>query len=344
MNGVELVARPSDGKGYLAHELKPRKLVSIIIPAYNSSGTLKWTLPTIISQDASLIEDILVVDSSDDGTTEALIEKFSSQGIRFINSGTRIMPAIQRNIGARMSRGRLLLFLDSDVLLEKDYVRKIVARYQAGCKAGFGSVELPDFQKRKALALAQYYVQLNEYIPRGEARKKPFFLGCSNFCDRELFEAAGGYPPIRASEDVLYGQNVNERESIWFVPEARVQHIFRESWKGFLANQRMLGKYVALYRKGEKRRWFYNPIASIPLFPAFFVFKILRILPRIAAAGSVHVAQFLLVSPLFNLGIAYWCIGFIEGTREEQEASRVANAPRMSTHNAPCDGVFDTDH
>ncbi len=295
------------------------RLISVVIPAYNSASTLRLTLPSILRQNPSLVQDITVVDSSDDGGMQSIIEGFSPLGVRFITSGVRVMPGIQRNLGARATRGRLLLFLDADVIPEPDYVDKIAFRFSQGCRAGCGSVMPAAFQARRALPVAQYFIQLSEFMPRGQARGLPYFLGCSNFCERDLFEAAGGFPEIRASEDVLYGAEVRKFERIWFLPEAKVQHIFRERWRGFLANQRLLGKYVAVYRKMARESWICKGIAPYVLFPAFFAFKLLRILPRIVASGFTNVLSLTLVSPIFALGIASWCVGFVEGLRATVE-------------------------
>jgi len=295
------------------------RLISIVIPAYNSAGTLRLTLPSILSQNQRLVQDITVVDSSDDGGMKAIIKGFSPLGVRFINSGVRVMPGIQRNLGARASGGRLLLFLDADVILEPDYLDKIASRYRQGCMAGCGSVLPAAFQARRAIPMAQYFIQLSEFMPRGPARELPYFLGCSNFCDRDLFEAAGGFPEIRASEDVLYGADVRKFERIWFLPEARVQHIFRERWRGFLGNQRLLGRYVAVYRRLARETWMSKGIAPYVLFPAFFAFKLLRILPRIAGSGFANIIGLVLVSPIFTVGLASWCLGFVEGLRAEAE-------------------------
>lgn len=286
------------------------KIVSIIIPAFNSSKTLRHTLPSILRQNREAIAEIIVVDSSDDGTTPALIGEFAGQGVRFIVSGVRVMPALQRNIGAREATGKVLLFLDSDVILDDGYVDKVVSYYLSGHLAGFGSVKLPDFQKKNVVAVAQYYLQLNEYLPSGRPRTKPFVLGCSNWVDRQIFETIGGYPEILAAEDVLYGHLIGERCGIWFFPEASVVHIFREDWKGYFRNQRHLGTYVARYRKeGSRSPAFKGPIPVL-LFPAFFLIKAFRILPRILAAGPAHALRCALVGPAFALGLLQWCVGF----------------------------------
>jgi glycosyltransferase involved in cell wall biosynthesis len=289
----------------------PDSFVSIVIPAFNSSKTLAYALPSVLSQERSLIREIVVVDSSDDGLMSGIIAEFEPKGVRFINSGTRVMPAIQRNIGARASSGDMILFLDSDVILEPDYVAKIAGYFRQGRKAGFGSVTIPDFQMRKVAVVAQYYLQLNEYLPSGKPRQKPFILGCSNFVDRADFEKIGGYPEIRAAEDVLYGFRLNRVCPIWFLPDASVAHIFREDWKGFFRNQELLGKYVARYRKEESGGIAFRGIMPILLFPVFLAVKWLRIAPRIAAAGIRHSLRSFAVAPAFFLGLLHWGKGFV---------------------------------
>ncbi len=292
-------------------------IVSIVIPAFNSTATLRRALPSILAQrDLDLVSDIVVVDSSSDGLMPDLIREYEPLGVTFIISGVGIMPAVQRNIGARASRGELLLFLDSDVILEEDYVSKIVAFYRRGHLAGFGSVSLPPFQARKVVAVAQYYLQLSEYLPSGTPRIKPFVLGCSNFVSRELFEKAGGYPEIRAAEDVLYGHSLAALAPIWFLPEATVAHIFREDWGGYLRNQRLLGKFVARYR-GDKPggSLFKGPLLPLILFPAIIGIKAARIIPRIVGAGLGHALRCALVLPAFTVGIVFWGLGFVEEAR-----------------------------
>jgi glycosyltransferase involved in cell wall biosynthesis len=288
------------------------KIASIVIPAYNSTNTLQYTLPSILAQDWSLIREAIVVDSSDNGEMSAFIAKYRESGIGFINSGRRVMPAVQRNIGARASSGELLVFLDSDVILEPDYVSKVVGYFRTGHSAGFGAIDIPDFQANKALPLAQYYLQLNEYLPRGGIRMMPFVSGCNNFCSREIFDAIGGYPEVRASEDVLFGIKVRERTPIWFFPDVHVAHVFREEWPGFKRNQELLGKYVAKYRTEASRSIAFRKPFPYLLYPAFLGAKLLRIVPRILVAGPGHALRLLRVFAIFFVGLCYWTNGFVK--------------------------------
>lgn len=287
------------------------KIVSIIIPAFNSTHTLKHTLPSILAQKGHFIKDIIVVDSSDDGMMPEFIKQYESDGITFINSGIKVMPAVQRNIGAKIARGDVLLFLDADVILNTDYVEKIVSSYKSGYLSGFGSVSVPSFQKYKLIPLTQYYIQLNEYIPFGENRVKLFVCGCNNYCEKKIFEQIGGYPEVRASEDVLYGYNISKYTQICFIPDATVAHIFRENWKGFADNQKLLGKYVARYRKNNMNNsLIFKGILPLILFPAFLAIKLFRMTPRILRSGRIHIIRFIIIFPLFFIGLIYWNIGF----------------------------------
>ncbi len=293
------------------------RIVSIIIPAFNSTHTLMHTMPSILAQEGDYIKDIIVVDSSDNGRMESFIARYKNSGILFITSGLRIMPAVQRNIGAKAASGELLVFLDSDVILKKDYIAKIVARYRSGITVGFGSIELPEFQKKKLIPVAQYYLQLNEYIPHGKDRTLPYLTGCNNFITRELFDTIGGYPEIRAAEDVLYGFNITKHTPIRFIIDATVDHIFREDWKGFADNQKLLGRFVAKYRREHSNSIIFKGIMPIILFPAFLVLKLARIIPRILVTGPYHTFQLVKIFPLFFMGLIYWTIGFTKGALDK---------------------------
>ncbi len=298
---------------------KMNSRLSVIIPSYNSSGTLSCTLEGLLKQKEIEDYEVIVVDSSDDENITELAAKFETSDIvRFIRSETRLTPSAGRNIGADHSSGSLLVFLDSDVVPSPLLLKKIKDAYETGHKAGGGGVEVPDFQKNKAIALAQYYLQFNEYLPTGKNRTKFFIPSCNFYCDKELFNRAGRFPEIRASEDVTLGLNLSRLTEILFTPDSTVSHIFRENWSSFLNNQKMLGKYVAIYRKNLRRSISQRGIFPIVLSPLFFIIKCARIIPRILKAGRYHILKFTLSLPAFMIGLFFWTIGFIQGSIKKE--------------------------
>jgi glycosyltransferase involved in cell wall biosynthesis len=293
--------------------------ISVIIPSYNSSKTLLHTIEGIINQQNIDGYEVIVVDSSDDGSMESIIHKYSlSRIIKFIRSEKRLSPSEGRNLGASHSSGNLLVFIDSDVVPSSIFLHKIKEAYESGYMAGGGGVEIPDFQRGKAIALAQYYLQFNEFLPVGENRVKMFIPSCNFFCERKLFYDAGGFPDLRASEDVMLGININRIEKVWFVPEITVSHIFRENWRSFISNQKLLGKYVAIYRKKESKSFSQTGIFPFFLAPMFFIIKCCRIMPRVLKAGLNHVVLFFISLPLFLIGLSYWTIGFVQGSMDNK--------------------------
>ncbi|MCK4946994.1 MAG: glycosyltransferase [Candidatus Aureabacteria bacterium] len=291
-----------------------KKKISVIIPSFNSVLTISRVLDVLsVQMGKGLISEVIVVDSSNDGATKSLLSRYEPDKIKVIAAGERIIPAIGRNMGALRANGEILAFIDADAYPGHDWSENIEKAYENGCMVGGGGIEMADFQRNKPIAGAQYYLQLNEYMCIGRDKVKKFVSGCNMFCDRKLFQKIGRFPEIRAAEEVLFGLKVSKVERLWFIPNAKVHHIFREDWGGFFRNQMLLGKYISIYRKQYYNSFIYKGAMPIILLPGFFCVKLFRIIFRISQAGWHHVYHFVMVFPAFLLGLLFWSIGFIAG-------------------------------
>jgi len=295
-------------------------MISVIVPSFNSALTIEATLKALARQTkASLIKEIIVVDSSTDKKTKMILSQRKADKLKVLNGGIKIMPARSRNIGAAEAKGKVLAFIDADAYPDEIWLEEIFEAYQSGCRAGGGGIDVNKEQINNPIALAQFYLQFNEYINTGERRIKSFVPACNLFCERQLFQKAGGFPEIRAAEDVLFGLEINKRSPLWFLPEAKVYHIFREKWGAFIRNQMLLGKYVSIYRQKHYGRFIYKGIIPLIFFPAFLLVKLSRIFVRIGKAGWVHIFRFIKVAPIFLSGLFFWSIGFINGCTTSNE-------------------------
>ena len=251
------------------------KTISVIIPSYNSSLTIGQTIKEVSSQNIeNIIKEIIIVDSSDDLRTRAILHGIRLPNVKIIESREKIIPAISRNIGAKEARGDILVFIDADAYPEKNWVRYIIKANENGCKVGGGSVLLPNSQKSNFIAIAQYFLQFNEYLPYGDIREMKFVPSCNLFCERALFYKIGGFPDYRAAEDVLFGLKANEIEKVWFIPEIKIYHIFRKNIISFLKNQMLLGEYVIIYRRKNYGGLVYSNLIPLLLLPGFLFVKI----------------------------------------------------------------------
>lgn len=99
-------------------------LVSIVIPAYNSSKVIKATLLSVIDQTYSNIEVIIVDDYSDDFLAlSALIDSLNDTRINLHRLKEKGNGAIARNYGASLSKGSVLCFLDADDIWETSKIK-----------------------------------------------------------------------------------------------------------------------------------------------------------------------------------------------------------------------------
>lgn len=289
---------------------------TVIIPAYNSLATIPAAIESLsLNCHRDFIQELIVVDSSDTPASIEFLDAAAERGdIRLIRCATKTMPSLARNIGAHAATSHYLVFIDSDVTVTEQWSRSIAVFFASGGQAGAGSVAIPFHQRKSLLPLGQLYLQFNEYLDTAPRKVKPFAPACNLFCTRDVFEATGGFPTIRASEDVLFCLKVSELTDLVFLPEARVCHVFREQFAPFVSNQVLLGKYVNIYRRSINPTSFYlNGVGALLCAPAITTVKLLRIVFRIAGSNNSHRKAFLLSFPVFLYGLLCWTCGFIKG-------------------------------
>ena len=101
------------------------KMISLIIPFYNSESTLPRCLASVEGQsiDKNSIEVILVNDGSDDGSAEIAKDFASRNMFATIITQPHGGSAAARNSGITAARGKYIAFLDSDDTLSADALK-----------------------------------------------------------------------------------------------------------------------------------------------------------------------------------------------------------------------------
>jgi len=95
---------------------------SFVVPTYNSEKTIEKCLESIKEQGLKNSEIIVVDDCSKDKTL-LKIRKYADV---IIVKEKRSGPAKSRNLGWKISKGRIVIFVDSDVYLPKGFIRKLL--------------------------------------------------------------------------------------------------------------------------------------------------------------------------------------------------------------------------
>jgi glycosyltransferase involved in cell wall biosynthesis len=107
--------------------ISTQPIVSVIVPAFNASQTLSWTLDSVKSQTLREFECLIVDDGSSDDTAN-IAERYCSDDERFhlirqSNQGV----ALARNVALAKTRGLYVAALDADDLWHPDYLKNHVS-------------------------------------------------------------------------------------------------------------------------------------------------------------------------------------------------------------------------
>lgn len=93
------------------------KLVTVIIPSYNSARYLAEAVTSVFAQTYAAVECIVVDDGSTDNTKEVMQELVSRYPLLKIATKTNGGPSSARNLGLRLCSGEYISFLDADDVL-----------------------------------------------------------------------------------------------------------------------------------------------------------------------------------------------------------------------------------
>lgn len=135
-------------------------LISIITPMYNGARFVAQTIESVLAQTYTDWEMIIVDDCSPDGGAGiAEVKKYADKDkrIRLIASPVNKGSSGARNIALKAAQGRFITFLDSDDILEPNYIKSQL-RYMK--------------EKGAAIVTASYY-RVNE---AGKEVLRPFLV------------------------------------------------------------------------------------------------------------------------------------------------------------------------
>ena len=131
-------------------------LVSIIIPCYNPTEYLLKALNSARSQDYPEIEIVLVNDGSTLPASLDVLRSAATKADRYLEQ-SNLGPAAARNVGIREARGRFIVPLDDDDLLEPAFVSECIGSSYDNPDAGF---VYPDY---RVFGSTNYPERLSDY-------------------------------------------------------------------------------------------------------------------------------------------------------------------------------------
>jgi glycosyltransferase involved in cell wall biosynthesis len=189
-----------------------KSTISIVIPMRNSAAHLPQVLPPLLAALES--EEVLEVIVVDDASTDDSSEICRNAGLRVIPAGHWMGPSGCRNLGAASAKGDILLFVDSDVVMDPEVPARLQAAFERDpqCVAVFGSYD----DRPAARTVVSLYKNLLHHFMHQQGREaaRTFWAGCGAV-DRKAFFEAGGFDGDRylypSIEDIELGRRLLHR-------------------------------------------------------------------------------------------------------------------------------------
>ncbi|WP_161793825.1 glycosyltransferase [Jannaschia aquimarina] len=206
----------------------PRRAGSLdilaVIPARDTAGDIGPCVDALMA--AGLAADRIVV--VDDGSIDATGSIAAGRGVVLMHGGGA-GAASARNKGATHPAGDVLLFVDADVTVHPDAVRRVRERLEsdAGLAAIFGAYDREPLHPQ---AVSRIRNLLNHHVHASNPGEATSFWTGLGAVRRDVFEALGGFDPgQRMMEDIEFGLRlVRAGHRILLDPEIRGSH--RKRW------------------------------------------------------------------------------------------------------------------
>ena len=234
--------------------------ISVVVASYNRCAGLEQLLRALAHQTypSSRFEVIVIDDGSTDGTRELLATIVVPYALRSLTQANR-GPAAARNLGVELARGRLILFLDDDVIpvpqLLADHDR---AHGGASHRVVVGpmlpppsSWKQPAWDRWDAEQLRkQYQAMLSSQY---QCSQRQFFTANASV-HSALLEAAGGFDDtFRRAEDVELAWRMSRRGAEFvFEPRAEVVHFASRPFKSWCRNAQQYGRYDVVMEREKQ--------------------------------------------------------------------------------------------
>lgn len=251
----------------LRPEAAPRVPVSLVVPLRNERAHLEELIASI-RQQTTLPDEVILVDGGSTDGTPAMADRLIGDDARFrvIEAGPAT-PGRGRNVGMAAARNAWVALTDGGIQLEPGWLAALLdaAQRNPGVSIVYGAYEPRQdtfFEQCATLA----YVHPPEVREGGTTRGR--FIA-SSLVRVDAWKAAGGFPDLRAAEDLMFMERVREAgcEEAW-APRARVWWRLQPTLGGTY-------RRFALYSRrnveaGRQRYWHYG-VARQYLVGAVFI-------------------------------------------------------------------------
>jgi glycosyltransferase involved in cell wall biosynthesis len=240
--------------------------VSLVVPLRNEEASLPALLESVAGQTRPPDEIVLVDGGSTDGTV-ALARRHAAADprVRVVEAGDAT-PGRGRNVGVAAASHDWIAFTDAGITLDAEWLERLArAAAELGADVVFGNYE-PKADTLFERCAALSYPSPKQQRPGGWMRGP---VVPSSLMRRSVWESAGGFPDLRAAEDMIFVERVRASgcEVAW-APGATVWWQLPPTLGGTFRRFVLYSRHNV--RAGRQRDWHYG-VARKYVFAVPFV-------------------------------------------------------------------------
>jgi glycosyltransferase involved in cell wall biosynthesis len=178
--------------------------ISVIIPTFNEEKYVESTLLSLKSQTIKVPYEIIVVDSNSKDRTVKIARKYANKVIVTKRRGI----AVGRNVGAKYSKGEILVFVDADTVLLPNVLEKA---YNEIKKRDVSLVSCPIVPLSCSPILHLMYRIYNQFSISSIKFGRPQISGMLMVTKKSIFNAVGGFNEnLKILEDFDFSEKVSK--------------------------------------------------------------------------------------------------------------------------------------
>lgn len=287
--------------------------VTVIVPSYNSAAVIAQCLDSLQNQITEFRYEVVVVDSSDDGTGDMIRRDFP--WVRLIQRAQQTSCGLGRNIGVAATSAPYVLFTDTDCVAAPDWIEVMAGLLQNGSDAVSGA--MANGTPASITGTVGYLLEFFRFIPfEGAPRDTQWIVGGNSGFRREVLERFD-YPDANLGDDFRFSYDLRQTgHRLNFAPRALVRHLNRTGYSRVWAYQVKIGAAAVDYRSvssASVMAWFLRaPVLIWASIPVVYVWVGATVASR---QGVVAVLRYLLMTPVTVSMIFGWALGFFRAAR-----------------------------
>lgn len=207
-------------------------LVSIVMPNYNKEKFLRSSILSVLDQEYSSIELIIVDDASTD-ESEKILSSITDKRVRIIRLNVNMGVSVARNIGMSKARGELIALMDSDDTWHKAKIGTQVEQLiLSGCPINYCAGIETDKEGKLVRSFDQgFNGNISELFHKRVTEGVIALGGSSIIFKRDLLPLVGYFDPTMRgpSEDWDFFRRLCKVAPVKFIPVSLVQYRRSES-------------------------------------------------------------------------------------------------------------------